>query len=679
MSDQSIQRRLAAILAADVAGYTRLMEVDSDGTVAAWQAAREAVIRPTVDEYSGKIVKLTGDGFLVEFPTVQDAVNCAIAMQAGLSDNSLDFRIGVNLGDIIDDGEDIHGEGVNVADRLEGLADPGGICISGMVYESIRNRIEADFEDMGEQEVKNVSAPVRAYRIRIAGVAEAALDDAISSRPSIAVLPLDNLFGEEAQEYVSDGISEDIITQVTRSRWLRVVARNSSFSYKGQSPDIRTVSRELDARYVLEGSVRKAGGRVRISVQLIDGASGDHIWAERYDRELEDIFAVQDEITETVAAAMEPELEIAERRRASSKNPANLDAWDLYHQGTAAYYKRDKANLARAIGLLQQSVERDPDFCRAWAGLTEALFLSVILNFSDDKDRDVDRMVEAAGNAVRADNDDHAAHEALGRAYLWQKKYGEALSEYEKALTLNSVSGRGRYGYAVAFLHSGDPVRAETELNAAIQLSPRDPNRSAFYARMAYCQIALGNFTSAVDWARKSISEPFTDPSVYWFLVSALGHLERTAEMKDAVNELFARIPDVSLDDVREQLPSVPETIDPLLEGLRKAGIPEGGMAARGCAAVCGQTVHCSPALRQSFRRRGAGIFLRRHGRGSDYRFVQNPRLVGGRPQFLVLVQGPDARCARGGGKAGRQVCARRQRPQDGRASAHQCPVDKCG
>ena len=378
MSDQSVQRRLAAVLAADVAGYTRLMEADSDGTVAAWQAAREAVIRPGVAEYSGKIVKLTGDGFLVEFPTVQDAVNCAITMQTGLAASTLDFRMGVNLGDIIDDGEDIHGEGVNVAARLEGLAEPGGICISGMVYESIRNRIAADFEDMGDQDVKNVSAPVRAYRIRLAGKAEAALNEAISSRPSIAVLPFDNLSNDADQEYFSDGISEDIITQLSRSRWLRVVARNSSFSYKGQSPDIRTVSEELDARYVLEGSVRKAGDRVRISVQLIDGASGDHIWAERYDRELEDIFAVQDDITGTVAAAMEPELANAERQRASSKNPASLDAWDLYYQGTSAYYLRDKPNIAKAIAFWNKASNGTPISAAPGRGLPKPCLTALL-------------------------------------------------------------------------------------------------------------------------------------------------------------------------------------------------------------------------------------------------------------------------------------------------------------
>jgi TolB-like protein/Tfp pilus assembly protein PilF len=331
---------------------------------------------------------------------------------------------------------------------------------------------------------------------------------------------------------------------------------------------------------VLEGSVRKVGERVRISVQLIDGASGDHIWAERYDRELEDIFAVQDEITDTAAAAIAPELAKSEMRRASSKSPANLDAWDLYHRGTTAFFQRDIASVAKSISLLEQSVERDPDFCRAWASLTESLFLSIISDFSDNKARDVDRMDQAARNAVRADNEDHVAHEALGRAHLWQKRYGDALAEYEKAIALNPVSGRGHYGYGVTLLHSGDAAKAESEFNAAIQLSPRDPYCSAFYSRMAYCQIALGNYASAVDWARRSMSEPFTEITVYLFLVSALGHLGRTAEMEDAMNDLFARIPNASLDYVREHFPSEPEILDIFLEGLRKAGLPDGSPAA---------------------------------------------------------------------------------------------------
>ena len=308
MAEREVQRRLAAILAADVAGYTRLIETDTDGTVEAWQDAREDVIRPRVSDHSGKIVKLTGDGFLVEFPTVQDAVNCAIAMQQGLADSSLNFRMGVNLGDIVDDGEDIHGEGVNLAARLEGLAEPGGIVISGGVYDQVKNRIDADYEDMGLQKVKNVSAPVQAYRVRQqkmdgdAAAPRQGITTEVFDRPAVAVLPFDNMSGDEEQEYFADGITEDIITELAKWGWFPVIARNSTFAYKGQSPDIRKVADELGARYVVEGSVRKSGNRVRITAQLIDAVTGHHVWAERYDRDLTDVFAVQDEITMTAYA-----------------------------------------------------------------------------------------------------------------------------------------------------------------------------------------------------------------------------------------------------------------------------------------------------------------------------------------------------------------------------------------
>jgi TolB-like protein len=278
MGEQPIQRRLAAILAADVAGYTRLMEQDTDGTVAAWQAARREVIKPTVADHSGKIVKLTGDGFLVEFLTVQDAVNCAIAMQRDLASSSLDFRMGVNMGDIVDDGEDIHGEGVNIAARLEGLAETGGICISGDVYNQIRNRVDAIFEDMGQQEVKNVSAPVQVYAVRLEGSSAPSASatpaaPAISDKPSIAVLAFDNMSGDPEQEYFADGVTEDIITALSAVRSFFVIARNSSFAYKGRAVDVKTIGRELGVQYVLEGSVRKGGNRIRVTAQLIGAAT----------------------------------------------------------------------------------------------------------------------------------------------------------------------------------------------------------------------------------------------------------------------------------------------------------------------------------------------------------------------------------------------------------------------
>ena len=370
MAEREVQRRLAAILAADVAGYTRLMEQDTEGTVAAWQDARDDVIEPTISKHSGRTVKLTGDGFLAEFPTVQEAVRCAMEMQDALADSSLDFRMGVNMGDIVDDGRDIHGEGVNVAARIEALADVGGISISGSVYEQVRNRIEASYEDRGEHEVKNVSAPVRVFAIRLVGSVEVASTPAvvINDKPSIAVLPFDNLSGDPEQEYFSDGITEDFITALSHIRQFYVIARNTTFTYKGQAVDVQTVAKDLDVQYVLEGSVRKAENRVRISAQLIDGDTGKHLWAEKYDRKLEDIFAVQDEITLTVVGAIEPELAKAEQRRATSKKPEILDAWDCYHQGMWLWQTMGKDNIAEARQLFERAMELDPNFGPAYAG-----------------------------------------------------------------------------------------------------------------------------------------------------------------------------------------------------------------------------------------------------------------------------------------------------------------------
>ena len=296
---------------------------------------------------------------------MQDAVNCAIAMQQGLASGSLDFRMGVNLGDIVDDGEDIHGEGVNVAARLEGLAEPGGIVISGDVFNQVRNRIETEYEDMGPQEVKNVSAPVQAYRIRPVGLADDAAESGqaiateVFERPAVAVLPFDNMSGDEEQEYFADGITEDIITELAKWGWFPVIARNSTFAYKGRSPDIRQVAEELGARYVVEGSVRKSGNRVRITAQLIDASTGHHVWAERYDRVLEDVFEVQDEITMKLAGAIMPELSVAEQKQALRKPLENLEAWDFFLRGQWHHSQFTREDFAEARQLLFKAVELD--------------------------------------------------------------------------------------------------------------------------------------------------------------------------------------------------------------------------------------------------------------------------------------------------------------------------------
>jgi len=332
MSGDAQRRNLSAIVAADVAGYTHLVEQDTDGTVVAWKAARDSTIQPTITEYAGRIVKLTGDGFLSQFPSVQDALNCAVAMQDQLLESPREFRMGIHLGDVIDDGKDIHGEGVNIAARIESLAGPGGICISAAVHdEQVRNRVQGEFEDLGDHDVKRVSAPVRLYRI-IAGASVSTpitpAEKKRAEKPSIAVLPFENMSGYAEQEYFSDGITEDIINALSRFQLFFVVSRNSTFSYKGQTIDLKQVSRDLGVRYVLGGRVREAGTRVRITSQLSDAPSGKQIWAQRYDRDLDDIFDLQDEITRTVIGAIEPEISRAEQDRAKRKPPESLDAWE---------------------------------------------------------------------------------------------------------------------------------------------------------------------------------------------------------------------------------------------------------------------------------------------------------------------------------------------------------------
>jgi adenylate cyclase len=387
MAERGVQRRLAAILAADVAGYTRLMEQDTDGTVAAWQDAREDVIKPVVADHQGTVVKLTGDGFLVEFPTVQNAVNCALILQSGLTSSILDFRMGVNLGDIVDDGEDIHGDGVNVAARLEGLAEPGGICISGMVYESIRNRIDADYEDMGPKDIKNVSAPVQAYAVRAKSVEGAKIyqtsevsssrvedpSNTVSDKPSIAVLPFDNLSSDPEQESFADGMTEDLITDLSKISGLFVVARNSSYIYKDQIVDIRKVAEELGVRYVLEGSVRKAGEKVRINAQLIDGETGGHVWADRYDGTVHDVFELQDEVCAKVVLALEVQLSEGEEENLQKVHTRNLEAYELFVQARATPYPPIPERINMAREMFEKVIELDPEFAGGYAGVSSML------------------------------------------------------------------------------------------------------------------------------------------------------------------------------------------------------------------------------------------------------------------------------------------------------------------
>ena len=574
MANQPVQQRLAAVLAADVVGYTRLMEEDTEGTVIEWQAVRDGVINPTVSDHSGRIVKLTGDGFLAEFPTVHEAVKCGIAMQEGFAESSLEFRIGINLGDIIDDGQDIHGEGVNVAARIEALADPGGICISGSVHEQVRNRIEATYEDRGEQQVKNVSAPVRVYAIRgddLAAVASPA-DLPIADKPSIAVLPFNNLSGDSEQEYIGDGLTEDIITGLSQIRSILVIARNSTFKFKGTSPDIRQVAKDLGVRYVLEGSVQKSADRIRISAQLIDGDTGNHLWAERYDRAFKDLFAVQDELTLTIVAQLEPELERAEYDRVRTKSPENLDAWGLYHRGLASIFRRTKEDILEGRELFERAIELDPIFSGGHAGIAWTFSQDAYFGTTETGRA---HALDAAQRAVALDNKDAFAHIALGQAHASNGDIAAATSDYEEAIGINPSNALARSLLGSSLSRSGKAEAAIEHLEFAIRLSPSDPSIASFYARLTAAYFYLERYETAVEWGQKSVQK-----NVAWTgrvpYVSALGHLGRAEEARAACEDLQRLEPSTTVDFVQQRvlMPHQPY-MDLLLDGLRKAGMPE--------------------------------------------------------------------------------------------------------
>lgn len=537
MGGEGLQRRLSAILAADVVGYTRLVEQDTDGTVAAWQAACADIIDPTISEHSGRIVKRTGDGFLAEFPTVQDAVKCAITMQDSLSACPLDFRMGIDLGDIIDDGKDIHGEGVNIAARIEALSDPGGICISGGVFDQIRNRLDHHFEDLGEHEVKHVSAPVRVYRVGVEKAATertetGAPDLALPDKPSIAVLPFINMSDDPEQEYFAHGIAEDIITELSRYDWLMVIARNTTFSFRDASMDIKEVGRKLGVHYVLEGSVRKSGNRVRITAQLVNALTGDHIWAERYDRDLTDTFQLQDEITETVVASVPERLEAAELDRVKRKPPENMSAYEYLLRGKQHHHKSTPEDNAEALRLLDKAIALDPEYAAAYAWKACTLGQAVALGCGGDPQDLLAQDLENVRKGLSLDENDVECHRILCEFGMIQSQWEDALLHHEKAFNLNMNDPRivaqrgelftrlGRADEGVTWVEKAmrlDPYGADTRVHLlargfftagryadALDAYRRVPTpHYNHFADMAACSAQLGQDDDAQEYAKK--------------------------------------------------------------------------------------------------------------------------------------------------------------------------------
>jgi adenylate cyclase len=587
MSERT-QRRLAAILAADVVGYSRLIRADEEGTLAALKALRAELIDPKLEEHNGRIVKLMGDGMLAEFPSVVDAVRAAVESQQAVAarnaelpqDKRIEFRVGINLGDVVIDGDDIYGDGVNVAARLEGLAKPGGICVSGAVYDQVRNRTNFAFEDIGDQEVKNIDEPVRAWLWAPAGRPVSDIQPisdrplALPDKPSIAVLPFDNMSGDPDQEYFADGIAEDIITGLARMRWFFVSARNSSFAYKGSAVDIKQVSRELGVRYVLEGSVRKSGNRARITVQLIDATSGNHLWAERYDRELSDIFAVQDEITESVVATIEPQLYVAESERASRKTPASLDAWDLAMRAMRHLWRMTGPDNARAQELLEAATERDPNYAPAYGPLGFSYIWHAWMGWGDDPIRLIPKAESAGRRAIALDDQDPWAHLVMACVYGYGRRHEDAVDELRKALDLNPNFSLAYAWLGVVMGYAGKFEESIEALDRAYRISPRDPFNAWLPALRSVVYFAVERYGEARDLAYETIKMRPDMVGAWRIVTITSAHLGDLDEARRALAETQRLQPTISLAWARRYGPwARPQDLDRYVEGFRLAGL----------------------------------------------------------------------------------------------------------
>lgn len=584
-----VERRLAAILAADVVGYSRLMSDDEAGTLSALKTHRRELFDPFTVKYGGRIVKLMGDGVLVEFPSVVKAVEFGIAIQRALVDEGgvIKLRVGINLGDIIIEGEDIYGDGVNIAARLEAIAEPGSVCVSDTVYHSIHKKIDGDFVDLGKQDLKNIDAEVRAWQLQIdASPTSASIPISnneeikklkLPDKPSIAVLPLDNMSNDPEQEYLADGISEDLITALSKIRWFFVISRNSTFTYKGRAVDIKQVGRELGVRYVLEGSVRKAGNRVRVTVQLIEAETGNHIWAERYDRELEDIFDLQDEITNTIVGALEPEISAAERDRVVSKPPKNMGAWECYQRGVWHMWKYIPDDLVRGLKLLANATELDPNFALAYAYMSYIHYQKVVLGISQNIKRDLDEGLIAAQRALEIDDQEPVAYFAIGRIYMMQGKHDKSISALETAVRINPSFAQAYHGLGMVFTLAGRLEEAKVSCLKSERLSPRDPIHWASTVVHALACILSGDFDEALYWARDTMQNPRS--TGYWphaVLAAVLAHVGHLDEACEEINLALSEKSDLSLSYLREVLPTKKtDGLDPYIDGLRLAGLPE--------------------------------------------------------------------------------------------------------
>jgi adenylate cyclase len=581
-------RRLAAILAADVAGYSRLMGVDEEGTHERLQTHLSELVNPKITEHRGRIVKNIGDGFLAEFASVVDAVRCAMEMQRGMAerndgtppDKRIEYRVGINLGDVIAEAEDIFGDGVNIAARLEGLAEPGGVLVSNTAHDQVRDRLSFTFEDLGEQQVKNIARPVRVYRVRdrTTSAEAAALSHQplpLLDKPSVAVLPFKNMSADPEQEFFADGIAEDVITALSHYPSLFVIARNSSFTYKSPAVDVKQVGRELGVRYVLEGSLRKSGNRIRVTAQLVEAEGRKHVWADRYDRELADIFTVQDEISEAVTIAVAPAIDDAELHRAMRKPPESLDAWAAYQRGLWHLSKFAYEENSLAEKFLQQTIALDPGFSGAYVGLALARVLKATLRGLGLSEA-LSSVEALARQAVALDAADAEARSLLAYALRVRGDHESALVEAERALAARPNSALGHQTLGAILIFSGRPKEGLAALQRSIRLDPRAPGSADRLNHMVVGLYFSREYAATVDAAKRVIRSYPDFPQPNRWLAAALGQLGWCEEAKEALERAIAIAP-ASFDIfVRGRVPWMrSEDHAHMLEGLRKAGLPE--------------------------------------------------------------------------------------------------------
>jgi adenylate cyclase len=588
MSEQFDQHKLTVIFYADIAGYSRLTARDERGTHQRVMALLDYA-SDTIAARGGTVLRYAGDAILAEFPSTLKAVQSAIDIQTELErrnaplpeEDRARLRIGLNIGEVLQDRGEIYGDGVNLAARLEAAAQPGGICISAAVYEQIRGKIDASFTDGGLENFKNISTPVQVYHWPSNVKSGPASDEnnaflELPSKPSIAILAFENMSNDPQQEFVAEGISEDIITELSRFRSLFVIARNSAFAFKGQATDVKEIGRKLGVRYIVEGSVRRAGQRIRISAQLIDAIEDKHLWAERYDRDMEDIFAVQDEVTQAIVTTIEPELMNSERQRARRKPTANLTAWEAYQRGLWHIYQYRREDTAMALDLMYKATQLDAEFASAFGGIAFSMYVHVIMGASEDRESDLRRGLEAGLKAVSLDDRDPFAHVGLGRLQIVRAEHEQAISSFDRALDLNPSFALAHYGKGHSLWHCGQSERSVVCFDEAMRLSPHDPLMWTFLASKAIALFMLERYDEALDCSHRSQQYPITAIWAHMAELATLGTLGRHEEALEALSKALQVQPELDMTFIRQALPIThAASAEHFYGALLKAGVPE--------------------------------------------------------------------------------------------------------